>query len=249
MSRRVDPYRFGATDYSFTKLLIGAEGANNSTVFTDESSAPHALTANGNVKITTTSPLVGTSSILMDGAGDWISAADSVDWTFGTEDFTVDLWVKPDNNNPANAAFLGQWGGTVTNCSWFLFKDSGNLLFRYYDAGANVRTLSVAYFLTNTEPTHIRVDRAGAVLRLYAGALSAGSAAMLAKVDHSSVGGPQALNMQDGTGVLGIGAIPSLTGGVWDFQGRFDEVRILKGRASCGSDSGYVLPSGAWPRS
>jgi hypothetical protein len=85
-----------ATDPNFASvvLLVGFDGSDGSTTFTDESGAAHALTAVGNVQVDTAQSKFGGASGLFDGAGDAITAADSAAWHFGTGDFTVEAWVR-----------------------------------------------------------------------------------------------------------------------------------------------------------
>jgi hypothetical protein len=53
--------------------------------------------------------------------------------------------------------------------------------------------------------------------------------------------------MQNGTGVMGIGRVPTFT--TFDLNGWLDEIRITKGVARYASDSGYTVPTAAFPRS
>lgn len=64
-----------------TVLRCPFEGSNGSTTIVDE--AGHALTANGNAQISTAQFAEGSSSLLCDGSGDSVTAADSADWVLG----------------------------------------------------------------------------------------------------------------------------------------------------------------------
>lgn len=77
-----------------TVLLLHTDGTDGSTTFTDSSSGAKAITANGNAQIDTAFKKFGTGSGLFDGTGDYLTAADSADWDFGTGDFTIDTWVR-----------------------------------------------------------------------------------------------------------------------------------------------------------
>ncbi len=76
------------------KLLIHSDTTDGSTVFVDSSDSAHTIVANGNVHHDTAQAKFGTSSIYFDGAGDFLSIADSPDWAFGDADFTVDFWLR-----------------------------------------------------------------------------------------------------------------------------------------------------------
>ena len=85
---------------SFTKVLLHFDGANGSTGIADSSAggAAHAWSAAGNAQISTAQSKFGFASSLYDGAGDWVTTADSSDFTLGAGNFTIDCWVRPAAN-------------------------------------------------------------------------------------------------------------------------------------------------------
>ena len=90
---------FGAASASgndqFTKLLLHFDGADASTTFTDASPSQHGNgTVTGNTQVDTADSKFGGSSGLWDGSGDWMTFPNSVDWEFGTGDWTIDYWAK-----------------------------------------------------------------------------------------------------------------------------------------------------------
>jgi len=94
----VNPYRFapaGPTDPDFASvvLLLHCNGSNGGTTFTDNSSYGRAMTANGNAQTSTAQSKFNGSSGLFDGAGDYLTASASSDFTFGTGDYTIESWV------------------------------------------------------------------------------------------------------------------------------------------------------------
>lgn len=84
-----DPY------YSYVVLLLRGEGADASTVFTDESWYARAATVTADAQIDTAQFKMGTSSMLFDGALDKIAFPDSADLTLGTKDWTLEGWFRP----------------------------------------------------------------------------------------------------------------------------------------------------------
>jgi len=78
---------------SNTVLLLHCDGADDGTSFTDSSPSGHTVTAAGNAKTDNGASVFGTSSAYFDGTGDYLDAADSTDFDFGTGDFTVEFWV------------------------------------------------------------------------------------------------------------------------------------------------------------
>ena len=103
-----------ATDpnWSNVVLLGGFEGADASTSFTDESPVGHTLTTVGNAQIDTgVAPPFGTSSLLLDGNGDRVIAADHSSWDFGSGAFTVEAFVRFAATETATNVLVSQWNG------------------------------------------------------------------------------------------------------------------------------------------
>lgn len=82
----------GSSWDAYTKLLLHCDGSDTGTTFTDE--IGNTVTATGNAQLDTAQKKFGTAAGLFDGTGDYLSVADSVDWAFGTGDFTIDFWVR-----------------------------------------------------------------------------------------------------------------------------------------------------------
>jgi len=80
-------------DDIYTKSLLHFDGADASTIFTDESGK--SWTARGNAQIDTDQSVFGGASGIFDGTGDWIDTPDHADWDFGSGDFTIDLRFRP----------------------------------------------------------------------------------------------------------------------------------------------------------
>ncbi len=74
-------------------IQLTMDGANNATAVTDQ--LGKNWTFFGNAKLSTASPKSGTAALTLDGAGDYISTSDNLnDIAFGSEDFTVEAWLK-----------------------------------------------------------------------------------------------------------------------------------------------------------
>ncbi|MGR9441704.1 LamG domain-containing protein [Rhizobium leguminosarum] len=223
-------------NFSSVKLLCGFNGTDGATSSTDESGVGRTLTFVGNAQLDTAQFKFGASSLLLDGTGDYITCADSADWDFGAGQFTAELFVRFASGFGTNEAFLGQWGATVAEQSWFLFLSSGSLLFRLHDSGGTNRDTSVAWTPTVNTWYHLAVDRdASNKVRVYR------DGTMVASNTYSQT-------FQNGTGLFGIGVVPGFAG-TFDLNGWVDEVRVTKGVARYASDSGYTVPTAAFPRS
>jgi hypothetical protein len=79
--------------FNNVSLLLHGNGANGSTTITDSSSTPKTVTAVGNAQISTAQSKFGGASIAFDGAGDYLSIADSNDWDIAGN-YTIEFWAR-----------------------------------------------------------------------------------------------------------------------------------------------------------
>ncbi len=79
----------------YTKLLQH----NDNAAFADSSPSSHSVTNSG-VQLDTVNKKFGTGSAYFQGSS-YLSTPDSNDWTFGTNDFTIDSWVKANTGTGA----------------------------------------------------------------------------------------------------------------------------------------------------
>lgn len=101
--------RWGDPHWDSVTALLLCRGANGSTSFVDVKG--HTFTANGNAQISTAQLLWGEPTGLLDGTGDYLSAAASADFGFGAGDYTVDVWIKPDDAAGDETIFDNRIGG------------------------------------------------------------------------------------------------------------------------------------------
>lgn len=96
MQRALQPILFSKPNGidGYTKLLVRGYGADASTLFTDASQYRRALTTGGNAQVDTAISKFGRSALLCDGTGDFLTTPDSVDFTLGGQNFTVDFWFN-----------------------------------------------------------------------------------------------------------------------------------------------------------
>ncbi|MGL5734044.1 MAG: LamG domain-containing protein, partial [Beijerinckiaceae bacterium] len=200
--------------------------------FTDESSFARTLTAGGNAQIDTAQFKYGASSALLDGTGDFVSAANSTDFEFGSGAFTIEMFVR--FNSVAAVWFMNnnQSGGQ----GWSLYLNSGNLQFTA--AGLGV-TMSVAWTPSTATWYHLCVDRDGSGnCRLYR------DGSMLMKKTSADGYGN---SITTSTETMKLGRLAYVD--AFSLNGWMDEVRITKGVGRYLSDSGYTVPTAAFPRS
>jgi len=104
-------------NFSNVSLLLHGNGANGSTTITDSSPSPKTVTPVKNAQISTAQSKFGGGSIAFDGTGDCLTIPSSVDFNFGTGDFTIEAWCRFDS--AADIAIVSGRGPT-----------NGSLMFR-----------------------------------------------------------------------------------------------------------------------
>lgn len=222
-----DPY------FSNVVLLVAFDGVDGATTATDDSDSAHTLTFNGNAQLDTAQSKFGGASLLLDGSGDYVTAADSADWNF-TGEFTIEAWVRT-GVPTQNLTSISQYNTTGNQRSWSMEIFSSQLRFIYSTAGTDANIIDPTGDTVSADTWyHHCVDRdASGNLRLYVDGVMV----------HKATGISSALF--NSTQALAIGARGTTV--VWN--GHIDEVRVTKGVARYASDSGFTAPTAAYPRS
>lgn len=221
-----DPY------WSSVKLMLGFDGADAATTFTAEESSPHALTFLGNAQLDTADKKFGTASLLLDGAGDYVTTPDSADWDISNQPFTVDVFVK--FNSTVTQSIFGQWTSTGSLRSWLVERGSnGNLYFYLSTTGANTVTHMFGNpGFVNGVWYHLRVNFDGTIYRLFVNGNMIASSTTIQTAFNAA-------------NVLSIGAKGN---GTEPFNGWIDEVRFTKGVARNSGLTRFKPPIASFPR-
>jgi hypothetical protein len=99
---------------SVVLLAIDESAADGTTSFDDQSSSNHTITTNGDAQWDTAQAPTGlSSSLLLDGTGDYLSIAAHANFGFGTGDFTVEGWFRYNANNISRTVFDNRAEGGV----------------------------------------------------------------------------------------------------------------------------------------
>lgn len=210
----------------FTVALLHFDGSDGATSFPDTNAGGSAKTwtAAGNAQIDTAQSVFGGGSLLLDGAGDYISTADHADFEFGNSEFTIDLRVRfaalPTGTIGSGNGmfFVSHW--TNASRAWVFgvgFNGTNyNLGFLYNSTTA----LSSAIALSTGVWYHVAVvrDNTGTdTLRFFLNGAANGT--------DTGING---VTVADSTDVISIGA--SSTGHSYA-NAWFDELRISNGAA------------------
>jgi hypothetical protein len=210
---------YDAAADAYTKLLIHADGAHNSTTFTDLSGTAKSLAATA--INSTTQIKFGASSIYFSGST-YIYAADSPDWALGSDNFTIDFWARF-SALPSASGYVGLVSQHAdANNNWWVsvYNNAGtySLLFKCRSSSSDIITLAgviPAGWLTTDTWHHYAVVRNGTLFSFFMDGRYLGTGE-----DNSAV--------PDIYANLFIGAQNSTTN---MFNGYMDAVRISKGIA------------------
>lgn len=108
-----------------TTLLIHFDGTDGQTVFRDDNgiqgAAAKTLTASGNAQLSTAQYKFGTSSLLLDGNGDYLTVTNAHDFNFQKNDFTIEAWVRFDVLATSNRHTLISNGVSSFTTGWIKF--------------------------------------------------------------------------------------------------------------------------------
>lgn len=223
----IDPYRFasgGPNDpyFSSVSLLLHGEGANNGTTFVDSSLANRTVTRVGGSITSTAQYKYGAASILMDGSGDALTVPASTAFSYGSGDFTIELWLYL--NTLASFQYLFDSVGRT----FIRIQDSGYFLLYFEGVSLGVAAVSLALGSWR----HVALTRSGTSVKLFYN----GNAVL--SVTSSATAGNSTNELIIGNDI-GFGG-----NGV---KGYIDEFRITKGVARYTSN--FTPPTSAFPNS
>jgi len=208
-------------------LLLHMNGADEGTTFVDSSPSGHTVTANGDAETSTDQTYFGPSSYYgtQSGSGN-LSVADSSDWDFGTDDFTMDCWVRVGVSN-GFIPVLSQ-GDMYGNDYWWFYIESSRIRFQFAEGGtARLIIASDADIALNTWH-HVALTRDGSTFRIGVDGDYTGSGS----TSHTMP------SIADSVYVGKARLSPDVS-----FEGYIDEVRIRNGTAEWTSDfTPYTLP-------
>jgi len=120
-------------DNTATKLLLNFDGTNGATTTTDASDSAHTVTFNGDAQLATADKVFGDSSLKLDGTGDYLSIAASTDFTFLTDDMTIETYFNVAADVTTNASILSKFESINRYYSLRVVGANSNVGFVYID--------------------------------------------------------------------------------------------------------------------
>lgn len=213
--------------YDNVSLLLSMNGPNSGTSFLDSSPRSKTVTANLNAVTSTAQYKWGVSSAYFDGSGDYLSVPASTDFSFGTSNFTIELWVYF-TSVAANKQLLGASSTTVT----FYSGSAGNLNYFLSSNGTSWDIVNNALMSAVTTNTwyHVALVRNGNVFTPYVNGVAGTPTTSSSPIYSSPV-------------PLYIGG--SSTDSTTTIGGYVDDVRITKGIARYTAN--FTPPTQAFP--
>jgi len=214
----------------YTKLLLHMDGVDNGTTFTDSSLNPHNVTSLGAVTKTNIKNFGTSSGLFAHNSSNWqeskvLSIPDHEDWNFGSEDFTIDMWLYFTGDMTWAADYVISNYDIYTSQGWVIYaRHSSDELRFYYSttvAPNNNHYVTVPWLAVTHVWYHLAVVRNGTNLMFF--------------VDGIQIG----TNQYIGTDTLYNSSSDLLIGGVREggnlgnsaVDGNIDELRISKGIA------------------
>lgn len=224
-------------------LLMGFEGADGATGgagFTDESSYAHGIAVNssGSAEIDTAQYKFGASSLLIPTEPVLAFFSPSDDWHLASSNsdaFTIECFVYVSSLGSPYNTIVGET--SAVGMTWvFSIRPTGEFGFNFANGSGDViDVVSTGAAIATGAWVCLAVDKdASGKIRLYRNGEMLGSDT------------PTDSSIKNYSGNLNIGSAGIFGGS--SLKGWIDELRITKGVARYASDTGYSVPTSAFPR-
>jgi Concanavalin A-like lectin/glucanases superfamily len=201
---------------AFTKSLLHFDGAHLSTTFTDDAvgaTGTHTWTRNNifSAIVTTTSVFGGACYGITGGQGAFLSTPDHADFTLGSSDYCIDLWINREGAT-GQEAVCGQISSDLLTFAWGMVVNADGTV--SFNGGATSNLQSSAS-VNDSSWHHVAAMREGSASYLYVDfALEATGTASGSATDASTA--------------LTIARYGDYTG-ITTFSGSIDEFRMSVG--------------------
>lgn len=207
-----DARRRGDPLWPSVVLSLPFDAANGSAVFFELKGK--SVMVFGDTKHSNARAKFHGSSAYFDGSGDYLLLADSADWHFGADDFTIEGWINL-LTHASQRPIFAQGSVSGSTFSHSLYVNANGALIASFSTSGTGQTHQIAS-ASGTVPTnawkHIAVSRAGATMRMFVDGAAVGSV---------NVSGASFFNS---TASLAIGG-----NDVGVFYGYMDNLRVTKG--------------------
>jgi hypothetical protein len=214
------PPNFAHTIDDNTKVLMHMDGVDNGTSFPYEARENLSVSANGNTCLKTNIKKFGTASVLLDGAGDFLTFPPFPATLMDSGDFTIDTWVYlnalPTGNTYNTCFYLLSNGPNNANPGTDFFL--GSSIIRFNIADYTVITVQGNWTPEVNKWYHIALVRNGNTFYLFLDGVQIGTATI-------------STAMPTWSNTWAIGRCEATGENTGYFNGYIDEYRISKGIA------------------
>ena len=243
----VDPYKAGnfptpvpLEPYEWsTVLLLKMNGVDESTEF-DDYQKGRSFIAYGGAKIDTAQSKFGGSAGYFDGIDSYIKAPAQSDYRPGSEDYTIEFWMRPSAIPGAGvkSGIIGSDDISSGTRGWSIYMDgdnSGKIVFSVYVGGVQYTAMSTVAPTADTW-VHVAAVRFIDNIRLYV----SGTAQATTSIGASA-------SIDNALEPLVIGSLWNSGAAASYFTGWLDDVRISKGFNRYPTN--YAVPTSGLPAS
>lgn len=159
--RVTDPY------WANVVSLLHFNGAQDSTGFTDETGK--VWTPRGNAKITTAQSKFGGASGDFDGVNSAIESAASTDYDFGTGDFTIEGFIRPNRTLTDQHVFAGLHDSSASGVVAYIAGGNGGVVEAVLRSPSIplIRMTGVTPIPINADFWHVELSRVDGIAYLF----------------------------------------------------------------------------------
>ena len=151
------PAGIGGID-AYTKIMLHGDEAP----LVDSELTPKSLTLNGSIARSATESKFGGYSIYVNGTNQTVTVPDSVDWDFGTGDFTIDFWFKVESYTAWDIVMHCGNGSANANTNWHIsFNDSNQIRLTIFETDTPVSVINTTNVVTDGLWHHYAGVRSG----------------------------------------------------------------------------------------
>jgi hypothetical protein len=172
-----------------TVFLLHFEGANNSTVFVDDTGGGRSqkgIQTFGDARISTAQSKFGGASAIFDGNEDWLQIDTNPDFALGLSDFTAEAWIRiaadsTANNSGTRFASIMSNSPAGTSSDVWAFELTGNTtttgtgLSLVAFVGTSYGDISRTFAFNKNQWYHVAVVRSAGTVTFYVDGTSIGS--------------------------------------------------------------------------
>lgn len=215
----------GDPHWASVVALLHLDGVNGSTTFTDQKG--HTFSNGAGAALSTAQQKFGGASLLLNGAGQFISSPSTTDFDLGGGDFTVECWLRPAIVVSTRMEIIERWSNQGISVQ---IMDTGFLrALATNNESGTVFAGPGATTVTHNTWHHIAFVRDGSTLRLFLNGVSQGTSSFTGSI--LGINEPLNIGYDNGVGR--------------HFNGNIDEIRITKGVARYTSN--FTPPTAAFP--